>query len=161
MQKLIQVFARLLPDFCQLFGVYRGNSLGMDILSYNPGHDGAVCLIRDGRLEFSIEAEKDSGYRYSHITVPDLLDATTNLERVPDVLCMSGWWPLDHHEYRFGSHRNGGYRGVRYEDAIMDSGRLFRGKTDYFSSSHERSHILCAFGMSDVNRRVKRDQVAA
>lgn len=122
----------------------------MDILSYNPGHDGAVCLIRDGRLEFSIEAEKDSGYRYSYLTVPDLLDATTNLERVPDVLCMSGWWPLDHHEYRFGSHRNGGYRSVRYEDAIMDSGRLFRGKTDYFSSSHERSHILCAFGMSDL-----------
>ena len=122
----------------------------MDILSYNPGHDGAVCLIRNGRLVFSIEAEKDSGYRYSHLTVPELLDATTNLDKVPEVLCMSGWWPLDHHEYRFGSHRNGGYRGVGSEDAIIDAGRLFKGKTDYFSSSHERAHILCAFGMSDL-----------
>jgi len=122
----------------------------MDILSYNPGHDGAVCLIRNGRLVFSVEAEKDSGYRYSYLTVPELLDATTNLDRVPDVLCMSGWWPLDHHEYRFGSHRNGGYRGTQSKDAIMDAGRLFSAKTDYFSSSHERAHILCAFGMSDL-----------
>lgn len=122
----------------------------MDILSYNPGHDGAVCLIRNGQLIFSIEAEKDSGYRYSHLTVPDMIDATTNLEKVPEVLCMSGWWPLDHHEYRFGSHRNGGYRGVHSEDAIIESGRLFKGKTNYFSSSHERAHILCAFGMSDL-----------
>lgn len=122
----------------------------MDILSYNPGHDGAVCLIRDRRLVFSIEAEKDSGYRYSHLAVPELLDATTNLDKVPEVLCMSGWWPLDHHEYRFGSHRNGGYRGIRPDDAILETGRLFRGKTDYFSSSHERAHILCAFGMSDL-----------
>ncbi|WP_081506849.1 carbamoyltransferase C-terminal domain-containing protein [Roseovarius mucosus] len=122
----------------------------MDILSYNPGHDGAVCLIRNGRLVFSVEAEKDSGYRYSYLTVPELLDATTNLDKVPEVLCMSGWWPLDHHEYRFGSHRNGGYRGTRLEDAIMDAGRLFSGKTDYFSSSHERAHILCAYGMSEL-----------
>lgn len=122
----------------------------MDILSYNPGHDGAVCLIKDRRLVFSIEAEKDSGYRYSHLTVPELLDATTDLERVPDVLCMSGWWPLDHHEYRFGTHRNGGYRGIQSENAILDPGRLFKGRTDYFSSSHERAHILCAFGMSDL-----------
>lgn len=127
----------------------------MDILSYNPGHDGAVCLIRDGQLIFSIEAEKDSGYRYSHLTVPDLIDATTALEKLPDVLCMSGWWPLDDHEHRFGSHRNGGYRGIRPEDAIVDAGRLFRGKTDYFSSSHERAHILCAFGMSDLPARTR------
>lgn len=127
----------------------------MDILSYNPGHDGAVCLIRDGRLIFSIEAEKDSGYRYSYLTVPDLLDATTALEKLPDVLCMSGWWPLDHHEHRFGSHRNGGYRGIRPEDAIVDPGRLFKGRTDYFSSSHERAHILCAFGMSDLPARTR------
>lgn len=122
----------------------------MEILSYNPGHDGAICLLRDRQLVFSIEAEKDSGYRYSYLTVPELLDATVNLEKVPDVLCMSGWWPLDHHEYRFGSHRNGGYRGILSEAAIMDAGRFFRGKTDYFSSSHERAHILCAFGMSNL-----------
>jgi hydroxymethyl cephem carbamoyltransferase len=140
------------PDDLSTFSQFITETFSMDILSYNPGHDGAVCLIRDRRLVFSIEAEKDSGYRYSHLTIPELLDATTNLDKVPQVLCMSGWWPLDHHEYRFGSHRNGGYRGIRPEDAIMDAGRLFRGKTDYFSSSHERAHILCAFGMSDLPR---------
>ena len=37
----------------------------MKILSYNPGHDGAVAFIEDFRLQFSLEAEKDSNYRYS------------------------------------------------------------------------------------------------
>lgn len=122
----------------------------MNILSYNPGHDGAVCLIKEKQLIFSVEAEKDSGYRYSQLTVSELLDAISELDVVPDVLCMSGWWPLDHHEHLYGSHKNGGYRGICDKRAIMDEGRLFKGRTDYFSSSHERAHILCAFGMSDL-----------
>ena len=97
---------------------------------------------------FSIEAEKDSNYRYSAISVADVLDAVGELGVRPDVICMGGWWPRDHHEYLRGSHRNGGYRGVSSAGAIMDKGRLLRGRADCFSSSHERSHILCAFGMS-------------
>jgi predicted NodU family carbamoyl transferase len=97
---------------------------------------------------FSIEAEKDSNYRYSAISVAEVLDAVGELDVVPDVICMGGWWPRDHHEYLHGSHRNGGYRGLSDTSAIMDKGRLLRGRADYFSSSHERSHILCAFGMS-------------
>jgi predicted NodU family carbamoyl transferase len=30
----------------------------------------------------------------------------------------------------------------------MEKGKFFGGRADYFSSSHERSHILCAFGTS-------------
>jgi predicted NodU family carbamoyl transferase len=119
-------------------------------LSYNPGHDGAVALLEDSRLIFSIEAEKDSNYRYSAISVAEVLDAVGQLNSVPDVICMSGWWARDHHEFLHGSHRNGGYRGVSAEGAIMDKGRLLGGRADYFSSSHERAHILCAFGMSAV-----------
>jgi len=37
----------------------------MNILSYNPGHDGAVAHLREGRLVSSVEAEKDSNYRYT------------------------------------------------------------------------------------------------
>jgi predicted NodU family carbamoyl transferase len=118
------------------------------IISYNPGHDGAVAFLEDSRLVFSVEAEKDSNYRYSAISVAEVLDALGQLNAVPDVICMSGWWARDHHEFLYGSHRNGGYRGVSAEDAIMDRGRLLGGRADYFSSSHERSHILCAFGMS-------------
>lgn len=120
----------------------------MKFLSYNPGHDGAIAFIQDFRLIFSIEAEKDSNYRHSSISVAEVIDAVGELNVIPDVICMGGWWPLDHHEYLHGSHRNGGYRGVSSISAIMDKGRLLRGRADYFSSSHERSHILCAFGMS-------------
>lgn len=120
----------------------------MRFLSYNPGHDGAIALLDDARLSFSIEAEKDSKYRYSAISVVEVLDAVSELDAVPDVVCMGGWWPRDHHEHLHGSQRNGGYRGLANGDAIVGKGQLFRGKTDYFSSSHERSHILGAFGMS-------------
>ena len=101
---------------------------------------------------FSIEAEKDSNYRYSAVSVDEVLDAVGELDVIPDVICMSGWWPRDHHEYLHWSHRNGGYRGVSDTDAITAKGRFLRGKADYFSSSHERSHILCAFGMSALPR---------
>lgn len=122
----------------------------MKILSYNPGHDGAIAFLQDSRLEFSIEAEKDSNYRYSAVSVADVLNAVGELSGIPDVICKGGWWHRDHHEYLLGSHTNAGYRGLSVENAILDKGRLFRGRSDYFSSSHERSHIFCAFGMSSL-----------
>jgi predicted NodU family carbamoyl transferase len=122
----------------------------VNFLSYNPGHDGAVAFVQNSRLMFSIEAEKDSKYRYSAVSVADVLDAVGELGVLPDVICMGGWWPRDHHEYLHGSHRNGGYRGVSNAGAILEKGRLLGGRAHYFSSSHERSHILCAFGMSPL-----------
>jgi predicted NodU family carbamoyl transferase len=122
----------------------------VNFLSYNPGHDGAIAFVQNSRLMFSIEAEKDSNYRYSAVSVADVLDAVGELSVLPDVICMGGWWPRDHHEYLYGSHRNGGYRGVSSAGAILDKGRLLGGRAHYFSSSHERSHILCAFGMSPL-----------
>lgn len=122
----------------------------MNFLSYNPGHDGAIALLQNSRLIFSIEAEKDSNYRHSAVSVADVLDAVGDLREFPDVVCMGGWWPLDHYEYLHGSHRNGGYRGVSSAGVILHKGRLLGGRTHYFSSSHERSHILCAFGMSSL-----------
>jgi hydroxymethyl cephem carbamoyltransferase len=43
----------------------------VNILSYNPGHDGAIAYLREGRLVFSIEAEKNSNYRYSPVSSHD------------------------------------------------------------------------------------------
>ena len=120
----------------------------LNILSYNPGHDGAVVLLKDGRLIFSIESEKDSHYRYSAVSISHVLDAIGEIGELPDVICTGGWWPYDHHEFLFGSLRNSGYRGVGPERTIIQPGRFFKGKVDYFSSTHERSHILGAFGMS-------------
>jgi len=43
-----------------------------------------------------------------------------------------------------------GYRGVSKGDAIVGQRRFLGKQVHYFSSSHERSHLLCAFGMSNL-----------
>jgi predicted NodU family carbamoyl transferase len=120
----------------------------VNILSYNPGHDGAIAYLKDGELSLSVEAEKDSNYRYAALSIPQLLDGMGELQELPDVICSGGWWPRDHHEYRFGSTTNSGYRGVSASERIITRQRFMRGRVDFFSSSHERSHLFCAFGMS-------------
>lgn len=96
----------------------------------------------------SIEAEKNSNYRYSSLAIPDVLDAIGELEDIPDVICAGGWWPRDHNEYLYGSKTNVGYRGVSDNDFIISQRRFLNRDVKYFSSSHERAHLLCAFGMS-------------
>lgn len=122
----------------------------MKILSFNPGHDGAIVDITEGHLKFSIEAEKDSNYRYSPISGPDLLKAIGEIENAPDIICVGGWWPRDHHEFLHGSSRNASYRGIAKDDIKVGQTRFLNKDIRYFSSSHERSHILCAFGMSPL-----------
>lgn len=122
----------------------------MKILSFNPGHDGAIVDITEGRLKFSIEAEKDSNYRYSPISGPDLLKAIGEIENAPDIICIGGWWPRDHHAFLHGSSSNAGYRGIAKDDIMVGQTRFLNKDVRYFSSSHERSHILCALGMSPL-----------
>lgn len=119
----------------------------MKILSYNPGHDGAFAYLEDGFLVFSIEAEKGSRYRHSPLTVPDAFDVLTELQTVPDVLCRGGWWPSD---FPLGQHSVAEYRGSHLDQVIVSKNRLLGKTVNFFSSSHERSHLLCAFGMSNL-----------
>ena len=123
---------------------------GVKILSYNPGHDGAIAFVQDARLIMSIEAEKDSNYRYSPVSSPDVFNALGDIDEIPDVICAGGWWPRDHYEYLHGSDVRVGYRGVSKSDVIVGQRRFLRKQAHYFSSSHERSHLLCAFGMSNL-----------
>ena len=118
----------------------------LNIVSYNPGHDGAVAHLRDGQLISSVEAEKDSNYRYTPIGSQDLLDAFGRLEKVPDVVCTGGWWPRE--AQPTGSHFHVGYRGVSRGGITVEDGQLTGKPVSFFSSSHERSHLLCGFGMS-------------
>ena len=118
----------------------------MNIISYNPGHDGAIAYLKGAQLLVSIEAEKNSNYRYSPISSPDVFNVLGELDEIPDVICTGGWWPPD--AYSLGSHAHVGYRGVSKSDIIVDQRRLLGKPVHYFSSSHERSHLLCAFGMS-------------
>jgi len=116
------------------------------ILSYNPGHDGAIAFLQDAHLVLSIEAEKNSNYRYSPISSHDVFNSLGEVDEIPDVICTGGWWPREAHV--LGSPAHVGYRGVTKSDVIVDTRRLFGKAVHYFSSTHERSHLLCAFGMS-------------
>lgn len=122
----------------------------MNILSYNPGHDGAVAHLRDGHLVYSIEAEKDSNWRYTPIASRDLLDAFGRLEEVPDVVCTGGWWPREARPT--GSPFHVGYHGIAKGEITVDRRCLFERSVAFFSSSHERSHLLCGFGMSPFSQ---------
>lgn len=124
----------------------------MKILSYNPGHDGAVVFLKDTRLVMSLEAEKDSNDRYSPVSIADVLNAIGEIEETPDVVCAGGWWPRDHQEYLFGSKNYAGYRGTSNSDFIVGQRQFLKKQVRYFSSSHERAHILCAFGMSALEK---------
>jgi predicted NodU family carbamoyl transferase len=119
----------------------------MKILSYNPGHDGAFAYVEDGRLMFSVEAEKGSKYRHSPLSVPDVFDVLSELQSVPDVLCKGGWWPSD-------SPREqdvmASYRGSHHDQVVVTQQQLLGKSVHFFSSSHERSHLLCAFAMSEL-----------
>jgi predicted NodU family carbamoyl transferase len=120
------------------------------ILSYNPGHDGAIAYLKGARLMASVEAEKNSNYRYSSLSIHDVFKALEELEEPPDVICVGGWWRRDHYEYLHGSNINAEYRGLAETDVLVDQRRFLGRAVKYFSSSHERSHIFCAFGMSNL-----------
>lgn len=120
----------------------------MIILSYNPGHDGAFAYLEDGHLVASLESEKNSRYRYSPLAVPDVFNVFSELKEIPDVLCRSGWWPNDTHLHE--QQGVAGYHGINNNDIIIGKRRLLGKTVEYFSSSHERSHLLCAFGMSNL-----------
>lgn len=118
----------------------------MIVLSYNPGHDGGIACLEDGQLLVSLEAEKNSRYRYSPLSIPDVFGVLSELKEAPDVLCRGGWWPSDTGPSE--QREVAGYHGLHRSDIIVGKKRLFGKTVEYFSSSHERSHLLCAFGMS-------------
>ena len=118
----------------------------MKIVGYNPGHDGAFVELQDGRLVASVEAEKDSNYRYTPLGSRELVDAFARLDGPPDVLAVGGWWPREARPTGVPAHV--GYRGIHPSDILLEDRRLLGKSVRYFSSSHERSHLLCGYGMS-------------
>jgi predicted NodU family carbamoyl transferase len=125
----------------------RGHS-DVNIISYNPSHDGAIACVKDAHLLFSIEAEKNSNYRYSPVSSHDVFNVLGECDEMPDVICTGGWWSREKHLP--GSHAVSAYRGVLTNEVIVGQRRLLGRSVHYFSSSHERSHLLCAFGMSGL-----------
>jgi hydroxymethyl cephem carbamoyltransferase len=109
------------------------------ILGYKTGHDGAMAALQDRRLLYSIEGEKDSARRHQRITMEKMLLSEAQLDAIPDVIAMGGW---------IAEHRGlgVGYAGI---DNIEQRTMNFFGKeVTFFSSSHERSHLLMSVGMA-------------
>ncbi|MFC9862544.1 MULTISPECIES: carbamoyltransferase C-terminal domain-containing protein [unclassified Streptomyces] len=121
----------------------------MLILSLKEGHDGAIAAVEDGKLLFSLEAEKDSFGRYSELTAEVFAVAADRLDKQPDVIAMSGWIKGTQ---ATDQPSRAGYYGVG-ESAISDeAGRFFGKGVRVFSSTHERSHIMTSYGMSAFRR---------
>ena len=115
----------------------------MRLLALKPGHDGSVAHVAGGRLEFSFEAEKDSGSRYAPLDIAAMLNAIQNVGQVPDALVLSGWAAgID----VCGRPVGAGYLGLDEPSAAKI--HLFGRNTWLVSSSHERSHLLSAYAMS-------------
>lgn len=117
----------------------------MKIVAYKPGHDGHIAYLKDGNLEFSIEAEKDSLPRYTEISPSIFLRSLNYIEDTPDVVAVSGWVKGNHSR---STPVGAGYWGSDEKSIIDTTQNIFGRESRFFSSSHERSHLLCAYGLS-------------
>lgn len=115
----------------------------MKILSFKPGHDGSICYIKNNKLIFCHEAEKDSGTRYSPVTTECTIEALTTLNDAPDIIALSGWSSGNNPH---GSNIGAGYLGLEITEPVRRD--FLQNNVFFFTSSHERSHLLCAYGMS-------------
>ncbi|MEV7520953.1 carbamoyltransferase C-terminal domain-containing protein [Streptomyces sp. NPDC091371] len=76
-----------------------------------------------------------------------MLDALAQMEGPPDVVCLSGWVKGFHStEPPLGA----GYFGFDDSATMVGESRMLGHPVRTFSSTHERSHLLSAYGMSDV-----------
>ncbi|MEW1626616.1 carbamoyltransferase C-terminal domain-containing protein [Streptomyces sp. NPDC089173] len=117
----------------------------MLILGFKEGHDGGVVAIEDGKLLFALEAEKDSFPRYDRLTAEVITRAAGMLDRQPDVISLSGWVKGFH---SVEPKLRAGYFGVGEGSIQDDPGKWFGKDVRIFSSTHERSHIMTAYGMA-------------
>ena len=111
----------------------------MLILAIKPDHDGAVAAIDDRKLLYSLESEKDSFWRHAPLTPTRVLELAQQLGEVPDVIALGGWT-----EER--TTVGAGYSGV--QEPLRDTLKLFGRDIEFFTSTHERSHIAMACGMA-------------
>jgi len=115
------------------------------ILAMNPGHDGAVALVEDGVLRWSIEAEKDSFRRNGENSAAGIFSILEELEAPPDVIALGGWEKqLPGHASKVGA----GYHGL--ESPELRRASVMGREVVVGSSSHERSHIFASIGMSQT-----------
>jgi hydroxymethyl cephem carbamoyltransferase len=113
----------------------------MRIVSIKSGHDASIAVIENRRLALSIESERDSFPRH-YFLAPTAVLAAAALTGPPDVVAIGGW----HHRGPFGPRPiAAGYFGL---GVIQFATTFFGAPVRYFSSSHERSHVMMAVGLA-------------
>jgi hydroxymethyl cephem carbamoyltransferase len=116
-----------------------------------PGHDGAIAVIEDRKLLFSLEGEKDSFPRHADLTPMSIVAALERIDAVPDVIAMGGWYKTFELQRNLVEVGYGG--GTNMSERVS---RLCGKEVRMFSSSHTRSHIMMGAGMAppdDAPRR--------
>ncbi|AGS25152.1 3'-hydroxymethylcephem-O-carbamoyltransferase (plasmid) [Rhizobium etli bv. mimosae str. Mim1] len=116
-------------------------------MSLKPDHDGAIAALDSSTAEliYSYEPEKDSFPRYSAITPTTLLDAAGRLDAIPDVVAIGGW---PKRAVARDSAVAAGYEGIARGSEVVGEQTFFGSKVHFYSSTHERSHLWGAYGMS-------------
>ena len=64
------------------------------------------------------------------------------------MICIGGWW--SHDNICFNEPIYTGYRGINASNIKVLNRKFLGYPTSLFSSSHERSHLLCAYGLSGL-----------
>lgn len=112
----------------------------MRILGLKTDHDGSAACINDGTLEFLIEGEKGSNYRHTALLPLTFIQTLGRLTDIPDVIAISGWMTLN--------PLVSGYGGLDRSSCRVGTVPILGKKVAYYSSSHERAHVLASYAMS-------------
>lgn len=112
----------------------------MKIVAVNKEHDGAVAIIEDGKLVRCIEAQKDNCLRHAPLTEDLLQLALETLGDETSIFGVGGW-------FSDGSYLGTGPSAIRVE-RVNQNGREHL----HFTTSHERAHVFCAYGLSPFDQ---------
>lgn len=93
-----------------------------------------MASIADGKLEFSIEEEKDSRRRNSATSLPGFLEILERLPVLPDVVAVSG------------ERGSKDYHGIGPATRVTRS--AFGRRLEWVHSTHEKSHLFGPYAMS-------------
>lgn len=108
----------------------------MQCIGINLGHDGAVALVEDASLVFSIEAEKDDHERFAALSPDRLKQLIQPILTTDTIISYSGW------NFTSGPLART-YFGLQSR-AIAGADLKTRGRV----SPHERAHIISSFALS-------------
>lgn len=134
----------------------------MIILGLHLGHDGAACIVKDGRLVSALASERLTRQRKSHGVTPELVDyvcatAKVNPKKI-DAIALSDY----HSAYTWGTievREKGSSEIVPdtwnrvFDDEVLEFDVTFRGRiVPGYNVGHHKSHCAAAFFTSPFDK---------